>query len=114
MLGGVAGAVLSLANLVGDRAFFAGIFAIVIIGVAAIMLRFAAAVPVVLALLVLHLALSMRVVPEMFPVVVWRRFLCAGLRRRPEPENQKRRDHCNLNLSHTHPPFHLTVNLPLP
>lgn len=79
MLGGVTGLVLSLANLVGDRALFAGVLAILMGGFAAVMLGFAAAVPVVLTLLVFHLALSMRVVPEMFPVVVGRR------RRSPGP-----------------------------
>jgi hypothetical protein len=84
VMGFVAGAVLSLANLMGHPALFAFLLAILMGGFAAVMLRFAAVVPVVLTFLVFRLALSMLPVPEMFPVMVRRRrrFTVARRRRR--------------------------------
>src|SRR5260221_10254789 len=119
VMGLVAGAVLSLTDLVGHRALSAGLFAIVMVGFAAVMLHFAVAVPIVRTFLVFDLALSVRSVPEIMLVVVgrrrmftvvWRRRwvtvmvrrmrrsrLCADLRRRPQREKQERRDHCDFN-----------------
>jgi hypothetical protein len=84
VMGLVTGAVLSLANLMGHPALFAGVLAILMGGFAAVMLRFAAVVPVVLTFLVFRLALSVLPVPEMFPVMVRRRrrFTVARRRRR--------------------------------
>jgi len=65
--------VLPVANLVGHAAVFAGVLTILLSGLAAVVLRFAAVAPVVLTFLVLQLALAVRVVAEMLPVMVGRR-----------------------------------------
>src|SRR5271155_3596140 len=91
---------LPLANLVGHAAVLAGVLAILMGTLAAVVLRFAAGVPVVLTFLVLHLALPVLPVAKMLLVVIRRR-LRDGRHRRPHPENQNRRDHCDLNFSHT-------------
>lgn len=102
----VAGAMLPLANLMRHLTVFAGLLAVLMGPFAAVVLCFTATVPIVLTFLVFQLALSVLAVPEMFPVVLWRRRfagrwrrgrfpvvwrrrsrLCAGFHSGPQPQN---------------------------
>ena len=102
VMGVLTGPVLSLANLMEHFALFAVRLALLMGGFAAVMERFAAVVPVAFTFLVFQLTLSPLSLPEMFPVMLWRR-LRAGRQRETEPQNQKRRDCCDLSLPHTEP-----------